>query len=101
MEYSGLYNLDKAGEWKIIKDLVFIGAMLKPGGGKNDIPNRAKRHFHVMNVTLPSTASINQIFGAMGNAFFSHSPHASVKELSENLVAMTIGIWDKVKAKLL
>ena len=36
------------------------GCMLHPGGGKNDIPNRAKRHFHVMNVTLPAAASISR-----------------------------------------
>ena len=61
MEYGGMYNLDKPGEFKYIKDLLMIGCMLQPGGGKNDIScmpgmlgGRAKRHFHVMNVTLPS-----------------------------------------------
>ena len=63
IEFSGVYNLAKPGEWKSIVDLDFIGCMLTPGGGKNDIPNRAKRHFHVMNITLPAAASIIQIFG--------------------------------------
>ena len=98
---AGFYNLDKPGEFKGIVDVLILGAMLHPGAGKNDIPNRAKRHFHVMNVTLPSTASINQIFGAMGQSFFSHSADAAIKEMSQELVAMTISIWDRVKTKLL
>ena len=104
IEYKGLYNLDKAGEWKSIIDLLFLSAMLHPGGGKNDIPNRAKRHFHVMNVTLPSVASINQIFGSMLGAKF--DPKASdrvesVWSASEKLVGITIDIWNRTKARML
>jgi len=101
VERVGFYNLDKPGEWKFIVDLIFLTAMLHPGGGKNDIPNRAKRHFHVMNVTLPSVASINQIFGAMSDAKFSESNSNDVIELSRSLVSMTIGIWERVKTKML
>lgn len=79
VERTGFYNLDKPGEWKFIVDLVFLTAMLHPGGGKNDVPNRAKRHFHVMNVTLPSVASINQIFGAMSEAKFADSERPEVR----------------------
>ena len=70
IECTGVYNLQKPGEWKSIVDVLILGCMLQPGGGKNDIPNRAKRHFHVMNVTLPSTASIRQIFGSLVQAYF-------------------------------
>ena len=101
IENQGFYNLDKPGEFKFIVDLLILGAMLHPGAGKNDIPNRAKRHFHVMNVTLPSVASINQIFGAMSEAKFADCPVAEVVELSRSLVPMTIAIWDRVKTKML
>ena len=97
-------NPNKAGEWKSVIDLLFLSAMLHPGGGKNDIPNRAKRHFHVMNVTLPSAASINQIFGSMISAKFSPSDpdkNAAVWEAASKLVEMTIDIWDKTKTKML
>lgn len=36
-----------------------------PGGGKNDIPNRLKRHFAVFYVPPPSDAAINSMFGAL------------------------------------
>ena len=36
-----------------------------PGGGKNDIPNRLKRQFAIFHVPQPSTAALNNIFGAL------------------------------------
>jgi len=101
IENQGFYNLDKPGEFKGIVDVLILGAMLHPGAGKNDIPNRAKRHFHVMNVTLPSAASINQIFGAMSSSFFGWSQDQAIKDMSQCLVGMTIAIWESIKKKML
>jgi len=49
----------------------FVAAMNVPGGGKNDIPNRLKRHFAIFYVPPPSTAAVNSIFGALVQVQFS------------------------------
>ena len=87
IEQQGFYNLDKPGEFKGIVDVLILGAMLHPGAGKNDIScmpgmlGRAKRHFHVMNVTLPSAAAINQIFGALLAAQFDPQSEHRIAEV--------------------
>ena len=102
IEFNGFYNLQKPGEWKFIVDVDMLGCMLTPGGGKNDIPNRAKRHFHVMNVTLPSTASIHMIFGSLARAVFNEEVSSDVERAANaNLVSMTTDTWLKIKAKML
>jgi len=104
IEAKGFYFLSKddRGYFRQIEGLQFLAAMNHPGGGRNDIPHRLKRHFFSINMTSPSQRSIENIYGRILQVLFNPKKYnPEVINMRPYLIDATIGIWDSVKRRLL
>ncbi|KAL4479549.1 hypothetical protein ABPG72_018535, partial [Tetrahymena utriculariae] len=102
IETGGFYMLDKAqrGNQRKMKNLLYIGTMNHPGGGRNDIPNRLKRQFFIFNMILP--LSIEGIYGPIIKHVFKQNYFTdSTYKVIESLTSATISLWNKVKSTML
>ncbi|KAL5281346.1 hypothetical protein ACFFRR_005004 [Megaselia abdita] len=102
IEQVGFYSLEKPGDFLSIVEIQIVAAMIHPGGGRNDIPNRLKRHFNVFNCTLPSNNSMDQIFNKIGQGYFCSTRFSEeVVETIPLLIPLTRIFWQNVKTKML
>ena len=104
IESKGFYFLtkDDRGYFKQIEGLQYLGAMNHPGGGRNDIPHRLKRHFFIINMTSPSQKSIENIYGKILEALFHPKRYTpEVIAMKQFLIDSTIVLWEQVKRRLL
>ena len=97
------YISEKPGEFYQLVDTQFMAAMIHPGGGTNDIPQRLKRHFVTFNSTIPTDEGIDHIFGNLATGHFNKSRgfNFEVSNLIQRLVPLTRIVWAKTKEKML
>jgi len=104
IEASGYYFLekDKRGDFKTCEDMQYVAAMQQPVGGRNDIPNRMKRHFFAFNLVLPAIGSINDLYGKMLlGRFAAPEFKESCLEVVRRLTSATIELWKYAKNRFL
>jgi len=91
---------DKRGDLKVLEDLQYIAAMGHPGGGRQDIPNRLKRHFFIFNLILPTTQAINEIYGQLLAGRFAKVP-SFFTHMVKHLPDASIELWTFMRTKML
>ena len=103
IEFNGFYNLERPGDFSQLVDVQYMAAMNHPGGGRNDIPNRLKRHFVTINCTIPTDDAIDHIFKTIARGHFNKKKafNPKVIELIQRLVPITRQLWKSTKEKLL
>lgn len=104
IEQKGLYFLNKEqrGDFRVIENLQYLACMNHPGGGRNDIPNRIKRHFLSINMTSPSQKSIENIYGRILDALFNPKKYTpDVINTKSIVLDATITLWNGIKKRLL
>lgn len=103
LEQGGFYFLDKDLRGRMLKitKVKYIGAMTHPGGGRNDIPDRCKRHFYTFNITPPEQSTVNTIYGTMMTENYKHQNLTKLADLTQTLTSSTIDLWNQCKAKML
>ncbi|GFY65841.1 dynein heavy chain 5, axonemal, partial [Trichonephila inaurata madagascariensis] len=103
IEMAGFYCLERPGEFLKLADIHYLAAMCQPGGGRNEIPERLKRHFAIFNCTLPTDASIDKIFGCIVEGAFSEEQGFSeeIRNLALKMVPVTRKLWHLTKSTML
>jgi dynein heavy chain len=98
-----MFSLIKPGDFTNIMDIQFIAAMIHPGGGRNDIPERLKSQFVIFNCTLPADNSIDHIFKTVASGYFSveRGFTEEIHDMIGQLVPLTRNLWQLTKGKML
>uniref|UniRef100_A0A1X7UR28 AAA+ ATPase domain-containing protein n=1 Tax=Amphimedon queenslandica TaxID=400682 RepID=A0A1X7UR28_AMPQE len=95
LEKGGMYDRGKDLNWKTFKDIGFIAAMGKAGGGRNEVDPRFISLFSTFNVTFPSHESLFHIYSAILAGYLIPF-NTKVQSLAKTLTTATLELYQRI-----
>ncbi len=99
VDNGGFYDT-KANEFLQIVNLVLVGAMGMPGGGRSLPSKRLLRHFSILHAPPFSGENLFRIFSKILDWSFKNHPVSWQSNIA-GITALTISLYEKTKATLL
>lgn len=92
LERGGCYDRGKDLNWKNMKDIGYIAAMGKAGGGRNETDPRFVSLFSVFNMTFPSEESLFLIYNSI---LVGHLQpfNRDIQDLASTITKMTMTLY--------
>ena len=95
LERGGIYDRTKDLNYKILKDISYVAAMGKAGGGRNSTDPRFLTLFSVFNMTFPSDESVHKIYTSILSGHLQPFDE-SVNELASTITSCTLELYKKI-----
>lgn len=92
LERGGLYDRGKDLNWKNMRDIGYIAAMGKAGGGRNETDPRFVSLFSVFNMTFPDNESLFKIYNSIICGHLNPFP-SEIQSLAPTITKMTMDLY--------
>ena len=100
MDHGGWYNR-QLHQFSHIIDVMFVGAMAPPGGGRQPVTNRFLRHFNHIAFPEMSDGSLKMVFGSIFSAHLEAFFPAQLKSIVDPMCEASLGIYNACVQALL
>ncbi|PVD32839.1 hypothetical protein C0Q70_08286 [Pomacea canaliculata] len=95
LERGGLYDRGKDLNWKNMRDIGYIAAMGKAGGGRNETDPRFVSLFSVFNMTFPDNESLFKIYNSIICGHLNPFP-SEIQSLASTITKMTMDLYNMI-----
>ena len=95
LERGGMYDRGKDLNYKNFKDIRYLAAMGKAGGGRNEVDSRFISLFSVFHVTFPSNESLFHIYDSLLTGHFAPFKQ-EVRDMSGIVTRVTMSLYDQI-----
>ncbi|XP_031712248.1 dynein heavy chain 10, axonemal [Anarrhichthys ocellatus] len=95
LDRGGIYDRRKDLNYKILKDLGFIAAMGKAGGGRNEVDPRFISIFSVFSVPFPAADSLHLIYASIIKGHTTAFEDA-IQKVCNKLTCCTLELYSKI-----
>jgi dynein heavy chain, axonemal len=96
---GNMYDRGKELDLRTYKDLMFMGAMGPPGGGRNGVDPRFVALFSVFNLSPPTLEVLTKIYGSVLTRFMEPFPE-DVKAAAAKITGATLTLYNTIIEKL-